>query len=209
MGNTTTSDFAGGAVDATSTFNLVGDGTATGLVNGTNNNIVGTSGAPVDAHLTALGNCGGTTSTVGLLSSSAAVGAGANFNALGAPITMDQRGIPRVTGTVDIGAFQSAAPTITDVTRVNPTVQATNASSVTFGVKFNVPVQNVNAADFTVNAGTIGAVTQINPSTYNVTVNGLDSFNGTLNGSGTVNISAVPREPNGLNAFFEMGTTFA
>ncbi len=59
-------------------------------------------------------------------------------------------------------------------------MNATNANSVTFEVTFNVPVQNVVTGDFTVNAGSVASITPFNSSTFDVTVNGLDSFTGTL-----------------------------
>ena len=179
--NSTPSDYSGKSADASSSHDLIGQGDNSGLTNGQNGNIVGTAGSPVNPRLAALGSNGGPTETMRLFPDSPARGAGAIFNdSLGHPITVDQRGFARVSGSVDIGAYQTVAPTITNITRVNPTAQATNASSVTFGITFDVAVQGVAAADFTVNAGTVGTVTQINPSTYTVAVNGLGSFNGTL-----------------------------
>lgn len=179
-----TSDFFGSApnIDASASFNLVGDGSNTGLVNGVSHNIVGTSGAgAVNAHLDALANYGGSTQTLALASTSAAIGAGATFNDTnGNPIAFDERGIARVSGSVDIGAYQTAATAISSITRLLPTVNATNADNVTFEVKFNVPVQNVSTGDFTVNAGTVASVTPVNSSTYDVNVDGLGSFTGTL-----------------------------
>jgi len=131
------------SLDASSNHDLVGDGTGTGLVNGTAQTIVGTSGAgAVDAHLDALASYGGPTQTLALASTSAAIGAGANFDdPTGNAITVDQRGIARVSGSVDIGAYQTAAPTICRIDRLTPSANATNASSVTFQITFSVPVQ--------------------------------------------------------------------
>lgn len=100
-------DWAGPAAAAASSFNLIGDATNTGLTNGTNHNIAGTSAAPIDPRLGPLGNYGGPTQTLALLSGSLAINAG--NNALVTGLATDQRGagFDRVAGgTVDIGAFE-------------------------------------------------------------------------------------------------------
>jgi len=103
------SDVSGAIVTAGSTNNLIGNGTGmTGISNSVNGNQVGTSPAPINARLAALGSYGGATQTVALLPGSPAINAG---TASGAPAT-DQRGISRV-GTTDIGAFESRGFTIT------------------------------------------------------------------------------------------------
>jgi hypothetical protein len=105
-------DLAGG--QAPSSFNLIttrltdnGFNNAGGMVNGVNNNIVGS-----DANLGPLQNNGGPTDTEALLVGSPAIDAGSNALALGisgSALTTDQRGggFPRiVNGTVDIGAYE-------------------------------------------------------------------------------------------------------
>jgi hypothetical protein len=176
--DSTPSDWFGKPADASSSHDLIGVGTNSGLMNGINNNLVGTSGNPLNAHLATLGNNGGLTQTMALLVGSPAVGAGANFqDPQNNPITTDQRGLSRVIGGVDIGAFQSA--TILSITRLMPVANATSGSTVTFAVTFNEPVLNVVAGDFTVNIGSLG-VTPENSSIYRLTVSGLGAFNGTL-----------------------------
>src|SRR5262249_34168731 len=95
-------------------------GTNSGLTNGVNHNIVGSSGSPVDPHLAALGNYGGPTQTMALLPGSLAIDAGAAFTnpITGLAITTDQRGTPfaRLVGpAVDVGAFEAFIPTVTSI----------------------------------------------------------------------------------------------
>jgi hypothetical protein len=102
-----------GAVNSTSGFNLIGDGTGmTGISNGVNGNHFGTSTSPIHPLLATLGNYGGPTKTLALLPGSPALDAGSN--ALDGGATTDQRGRPRIVhGTVDIGAFESQGFTVT------------------------------------------------------------------------------------------------
>jgi len=92
--------------------NLDSDGTS-GLVNGANGDLVGTVATPINAKLGRLENNGGPTLTRALLPGSPALGTAACSDADGAPLTVDQRGLPRpqVTG-CDIGAFENQAPTL-------------------------------------------------------------------------------------------------
>lgn len=76
--------------------------------------------------------------------------------------------------------FDATPPRVAGVVRQAPASQFINASNVMFRVTFNEPVQNVDAADFTVNAGTLGDVAQINSTTYDVPIDGLNAFEGTL-----------------------------
>ncbi|MBL9159095.1 MAG: filamentous hemagglutinin N-terminal domain-containing protein [Verrucomicrobiales bacterium] len=96
-GNTATNspDVDGTFIDGG--YNLIGNvGNAGGFTVST---LVGTSAAPLNARLSALGNYGGPTQTFGLLPGSIAINAG---SATG----NDQRGFGRV-GTADIGSFES------------------------------------------------------------------------------------------------------
>ena len=92
--------------------NLDSDGTS-GFVNGVNGDLVGTVASPIDAKLGPLQDNGGPTWTIALLPGSPALGTGSCTDANGAPISVDQRGLPRpqVTG-CDIGAFENQAPTL-------------------------------------------------------------------------------------------------
>ena len=82
-------------------YNIIGAYSGGGLINGTNNNHIGTLVAPIDAGLGALADNGGDTETVALQAGSIAIDAGTST---GAPAA-DQRGIERA-GATDIGAFE-------------------------------------------------------------------------------------------------------
>ena len=140
--NGSSPDFRG-AVEATSSHNLIGNGTdTTGITNGTNNNQVGTNTIPIDARLAPLGNYGGTTQTHALLSDSPAIDAGSDCvidltcpsNNPPAALTTDQRGavFPRKVGNaVDIGAFE--ANSVSTPTGQNISVAPTNNLNLNFG----------------------------------------------------------------------------
>ena len=124
-----------GAAGANGTgFDLAGDWTSaghnllgtvegcTGLANGVNGDVAGSTGAPVDALLYPLANGGDPTPTMGLPTTSPAFNAG--DDALLDPpygLATDQRGQPRKSyDHVDVGAFETqlqapllAAPTVT------------------------------------------------------------------------------------------------
>ncbi|MBI3861871.1 MAG: hypothetical protein HY290_08235 [Planctomycetia bacterium] len=210
LADSTPSDYGGisASILVTSNHNLVGDGTGTGLTTGVNGNIVGTTGSPVNANLSALANFGGGAQMIAVLPGSLAINAGAVFtDNNSAVISTDQRGIARVSGSIDIGAYQSANPTVVSINRVSPTVGVTSADTVTFAVTFDMPVANVSVDDFTVNAGTVSAVSMVNASSYNVTVNGLGSFTGTLtlgfaggqNITDTAGLALTVTTPTGVN----------
>jgi predicted outer membrane repeat protein len=90
-----------GAVNASSSFNLIGTGGSGGLINGTNGNQVGV----LNAGLSTLASNGGPTLTIALTASSPAIDHGSNaFVTAG---ETDERGMPRIdNGVVDIGAFE-------------------------------------------------------------------------------------------------------
>lgn len=93
-------------------YNLIGrNGGCVGFVNGSNGNLVGTAGSPLNALLAPLANNGGSTLTHALLSGSPAVNA-ANPLAPGsgglACAAADQRGVMRPLGSLcDMGAFEA------------------------------------------------------------------------------------------------------
>jgi CSLREA domain-containing protein len=106
-------DDINGAMDPTSAFNLVGDGSGmSGISNGNNANHVGTAASPINAGLAALGNNGGPTMTHALLTGSPAINTGSNALAVdqnNSPLLTDQRGsgFSRIADTsVDIGACE-------------------------------------------------------------------------------------------------------
>ncbi|HBN78489.1 MAG TPA: hypothetical protein DD473_22300, partial [Planctomycetaceae bacterium] len=115
IGNTA-DDVTTGDIIASSSFNLIGDsGSAGGLMDGVNGNIVGVNGSgtrDINTILnTNLVNNGGPTLTHELIAGSAAVDAG-DPNFMGPPDT-DQRGTGFdriVNARIDIGALESDAP---------------------------------------------------------------------------------------------------
>jgi hypothetical protein len=102
----TTRDDVYGNLDTGGDYNLIGDGTGmTGLSDGVNGNLVGSSHAPIDPLLGALQDNGGPTQTHALLEGSPAIDAGNNAYAT----DWDQRGegFPRIVNSIiDIGAFE-------------------------------------------------------------------------------------------------------
>ncbi len=103
----TTPDVAGNFLQATSA-NLIGDGTGSNLVDGVNDNRVGSSTSRIDPRLGPLANNGGLTLTHLLLADSPAINAGSN-SLVPADLETDQRGegFPRILeGRVDIGAIE-------------------------------------------------------------------------------------------------------
>ena len=89
---------------AVASYNLIGDGTGSGLTNGTDNNLVGTTASPIDAKLGSLTNNGGKTKTLALLGGSPALDAGTPGST-----TVDQRGVSRDLSP-DLGSFEVYTP---------------------------------------------------------------------------------------------------
>jgi hypothetical protein len=143
-GDGTTRDDVLGRLDASGSYNLIGDGTGmTGLHNGVNGNQVGSASAPIDPLLDSLQYNGGSTKTHALLAGSPALNAG-NPNQLGVP---DQRAVVR-SGGVNIGAYQASA-----------TAFVLNAPDmVQSGVAFDVSVKAVDPFG-QVAVGYLGTVT--------------------------------------------------
>jgi SdrD B-like domain/Bacterial Ig-like domain (group 3)/Domain of unknown function DUF11 len=104
-GSSTTPDDIHGSLDSSlgSANNLIGTGGSGGLTNGSNGNQVGVD----NPGLGTLGDYGGPTKTVPLLTGSPAINAGSNSWAAAFGLVTDQRGYPRVIdGHVDIGAVE-------------------------------------------------------------------------------------------------------
>jgi hypothetical protein len=104
-----------GTLNTSGSYNLLGPGITGGLINGTNGNIVLTSGQT--ARLAPLANYGGPTKTHALLQNSLAIEGGSNAMALAYALAYDQRGedFNRIVdwdddmdAVVDIGAFELA-----------------------------------------------------------------------------------------------------
>lgn len=99
-----------GYVASTSLNNLIGDGTGLrGISHLVNGNQIGSRWLPINPLLAPLGDYGGPTQTMALLSGSPAIDAG-NNSAIPGGVTTDQRGRPRlVNHTVDLGAFEAGS----------------------------------------------------------------------------------------------------
>jgi hypothetical protein len=137
---------AGGIGDLNGTFtsggyNLIGNpSTATGFANGVNNDLVGSSGAPLDPKLDPLGlqDNGGTTQTIALQADSPAIDKGSS-EALSGKLDKDQRQVfartfddaamPNSGDGTDIGAFElqpgGPTPTPTPTPTPNPSPSPT------------------------------------------------------------------------------------
>jgi len=166
-------DDVNGALDATGSFNLIGDGTGmTGISNGSNGNQVGTSGSPINALLGALGSNGGATQTYLLLLGSPAINAGSNAllppdtfdldgdNNTAEVLPVDQRGLGFnrvVNTTVDIGAVevnysitatagtgQSAPINSAFATQLQATVTESGANQSGVTVTFTAPASGAS-----------------------------------------------------------------
>ena len=119
---------ASGAVAPSSSNNLIGAGsgvgtTVTGIANGLNNNLIGTSATPIDPKLHGPSFNGGLTKTCSIDADSPAVNAGNNTNAP----AVDQRGYLR-SGVSDIGAFEfgGSAPAL-QILSIKRLANSTNA----------------------------------------------------------------------------------
>ncbi len=100
-------DPTGGGTVTSLGHNLVGDGTGSGLTNGTNGDQVGTAANPINPQLAALASNGGTTQTMAILFGSTAIAKGdCNLPNPAASVSTDQRGVGRKTP-CDVGAFES------------------------------------------------------------------------------------------------------
>jgi CSLREA domain-containing protein len=116
--SSSTRDDVNGALQTSSSYNLIGDSSGmTGISNGNLNNQVGAAGNPIIPYLGLLINNGGPTRTHGLLYNSPAIDAG-DDTVTGSPLslTSDQRGLARpsdgdlTSGShVDIGAYERQA----------------------------------------------------------------------------------------------------
>jgi len=96
-----------GTGDTFARFNLIGDGSASGVSDGADGNHVGTASAPIDPRLAPLASYGGPTKTHRLLLGSPAIDAASSTDC---PAT-DQRGVGRPQGAAcDIGSFERVQP---------------------------------------------------------------------------------------------------
>jgi len=100
------------------------------------------------------------------------------------------------TSTDNTVAYDTTAPALTSFTRFNPATSPTSADVLVFRAAFSKDVQNVDAADFTINAApattaTITGVTPVSASLYEITVSGGDLATHTYNGVIGLNVAAT------------------
>jgi hypothetical protein len=154
-------DIAGAT--ASSTYNLVGNGTgASGLTDGLDGNQVGTAANPIDPLLGVMQTNGGPTPSLALLPGSPATDAGTNS---GVPAT-DQRGFRRVVnGVADIGAYEYQPPATTTTLTSNSNPSDFNqAVTFTAQVAGDAPGSNTPTGTLTFSDGgnPLGSVPLVN-----------------------------------------------
>ncbi len=147
-------------------FNLVGNvGTATGLINGVNNDQVGTGANVLDPVLGPLALNGGTTPTHALLSGSTAVDRGHSSGSLtdqrGSPRPVDNPIVPDVVGSdgADIGAYESQTvgqPAIS-INDVSQTEGNSSTSNFNFTVTLSVASSQMVSVTYASADGTANA----------------------------------------------------
>lgn len=172
-----------GAVASGSINNFVGIGTAalTGISNGVNGNLIGTSAAPLNPLLGALQNNGGSTWTRAPLSGSPVINAGSNVAA--AALTTDQRGFLRIVGpSVDIGAVEFQPSAVT----TNLSISPTSPTPANVAVTLTATVSPASGSPAPNNTPT-GTVTFLNGTTVLGT--------GTLNASGVATFTTSSNSP--------------
>ncbi|BAZ32182.1 filamentous hemagglutinin outer membrane protein [Cylindrospermum sp. NIES-4074] len=180
-----------GSLDAASSYNLIGDGTGTGISNGINGNQVGTTRALIDPKLSVLGDYGGSTQTFALLPGSPAIDTGITDQ----DITTDQRGISRPQGTTsDIGAFELLGYSLLPTAGSGQSAIVNNNFSTDLQAKvtetgFNKPVSGITVS---FNAPTTGATASFTGNTTLTTdSSGLVTIPVTANTvAGSYNVSA-------------------
>ena len=129
----------------------IGEG-STGMANGVNGNMIGTSAAPLDPVLGPLANNGGLTETRALLEGSPAINAGNNSvsspTEQPGPLRMDQRNYARIWpagGTIDIGAYELGSPNVL-IAPLNPDLR--DASDTGISATDNITTSTAPAFDF-------------------------------------------------------------
>jgi large repetitive protein len=188
-GSGATRDDVSGAVDPTSSFTLVGDGTnLTGVTNGTNNNQIGSGATPINAMLGVLAGNGGAAQTHLLLPGSPAINAGSNANLppdafdldgdsnTAEPLPVDQRGVGFnrvINTTVDIGAVEvNYAISATAGTPQSATINTAFGTALQATVKESGNNQSGVPVTFTAPASGASGTFSGNVTTANAATNG-------------------------------------
>ncbi|HEX4128725.1 MAG TPA: choice-of-anchor Q domain-containing protein, partial [Pirellulales bacterium] len=183
----------GAAVQSGSSYNLIGNGSGmTGISNGTNGNLVGTSTSPINPLLNALGNYGGTTPTMSLQSGSPAINAGGAVTALATSVTTTATSLSSSVF-ANFAAIASTSGTyLIQIDSEEILITGYNASNQTVTV-----VRGYNGTTATAHGAGAGAILpldQIGDARIGAADIGADEFHGVAatigNFGGTVNYSA-------------------
>ncbi|NEO86141.1 MAG: DUF4347 domain-containing protein [Spirulina sp. SIO3F2] len=153
------------------------DATNIGVSNGVDGNLVG-----VDPLLNALTNNGGNTQTHALQAASPALNAGSNALISGA--TTDQRGLgfDRISGIVDMGAFES---------QLTLTPTAGNNQSTTVNTNFSTNLQVTLQDEFNANVPSAGTNITFTPGVTPATASFTGSNIATTNVSGVATVGTL------------------
>ena len=206
----------GGTVSSSSSHNLIGDTTFSSISNGSNGNLVGTSGAPINAMLASPGINGGPVVSQALETGSPAIGAGLVANAVDPttsdPLQFDQRGMgfPRVVNnSVDIGSFQTqstvVASTLTVATASGTyggtrtlTATLTSGGDPIAGELVDIHLGSIDLGTMTTDVNGVATFTNVSLGAFNVgSYTGAISagFDGDSNftaSSGSANLTVTP-----------------
>ncbi len=173
-------------------YNLIGTGGSGGIAQGADGNIVLTDLALL--RLAPLGNYGGITQTMALLPGSPALGTGT----LASGVSFDERGEP-MSGSPDIGAFQSQGFTVTAYSGSTPQTAAVGgefATALAVFVTATNPVEPVagGLVTYSVYPSSGGAAADLGGLSASIGANGLAQVGATANaapGTYTVNASTT------------------
>gem|GEM_PF-918063 len=174
--------------------NLIGDGTAlTGIANGVNGNIVGTSASPISPLLAPLLNNAGFTLTMLPNGNSPVLGAGSTANA---PAT-DQRGFPRVVnGKIDIGAVQFQGVTLSATSGPTQSTEVGTAFELIVTALENMSGQEVPGISVSLTAPSTGPSGTFSNSTTTITATTnaskvvVEEFTANMTPGGPYNVTA-------------------
>ena len=172
--------------------NLIG--TTDGSTGWVGSDLTGSTAQPIDPLLAPLGNYGGPTETMPLLPGSLAIDAG-NTALIPTGVTTDQRGLPRiVSGTVDIGAFESSGFTIAVSSGNNQSALTSTAFSdpLVVTVTANNPNEPVAGGVITFTAPPSGTSSTLSSISATIDTSGNASVDATANDiGGTYSVSAT------------------
>jgi hypothetical protein len=180
-----TPDDIAGTVSSSSAFNLIGTGGSGGLTSGTNGNQVGVANPGLDPN--GLQNNGGPTQTIALLPGSPAIGAGSSMIANVMVPTIDQRGVARPSGSIDIGAFQDRGFLLQVVRGSSPQSTALNTAfanplALTVTSPYGDPVAG-GVISFSASSSAKGATATLSATSATIGANGQASVTATANGT--------------------------